>query len=58
MVEPNGQRIGGQAGREIGLGLEDLAQPAACVVSSGEMLAKQRGHADFGAISDHLDRID
>ena len=45
MVEPNGQRIGGQVGREIGLGLEDLAQQAPCIVRAGEMLPKQRGRS-------------
>ena len=59
MVEPDGQCVVSHVGREIGVGLKDLAQErAGIVVAAGQMLAQQRGHAGFGAVGDHLERID
>jgi len=59
MVEPDGQCVGGHVGRKIGVGLKDLPQERAGIVAAaGQMLAQQRGHAGFGAIGDHLERID
>ena len=58
MVEADGQGVGGQVRGKIGLGIEDLTQQRAGIVGAGDMLAKQRCHAGFGAIGDHLDGID
>jgi hypothetical protein len=59
MVEPDGQRVGRQIGREIGVGLKGLAQErTGIVVAAGQMLAQQLGHTGFAAIGDHLERID
>ena len=59
MVESDGECVGGQVGCEIRLGLEDLAQQSARIVSTArQMLTQQRGQAGLGAISNHLERID
>ena len=43
---------------QVGLGAEQIAQQAAGVVSSGQLLAHDRSHRRLGAVGDHLHSVD
>ncbi len=58
VVACDSQDGGSHVRGEIGLGIGDLSEQSACIVGSCDVLAKQRCHIGFGAISDHLDGID
>ncbi len=47
-----------QIRQQVGLGAKQIAQQAAGVVSSGQLLAHDGSHRRLGAVGDHLHRVD
>ena len=59
VVDADGESVGYQVWGEISVGLEDLSQQGAHVVTAtGQMFPQQRGHGGLSPISNHLDGVD